>query len=77
MIAVELSRDMDAKLESIVARTGRSKADHVHEALSEYLKSWDEELLSDGTMNALREAEEDITAGRTMSLQDFRRGLGL
>ena len=77
MLAIELPKDMNARLERISEMTGRSKADHAREALAEYIEAWEGELLSAEAVNALREAEEDITSGRTLSLQDFRRGTGL
>ncbi len=78
MLAVELPKDIEARLERLSRKTGRSKADYVREAVIEYLEALgDEEILSEEAMNALTESEDDIAHGRTQSLEDLRREMGL
>lgn len=76
MLAIELSEEIEARLESLARVTGRTKAEHVRAAILDYLNDL-EELPTKDEVQAIAEAEEDIRQGRTQSLEDFRREIGL
>ncbi len=76
MLAIELSEEIEARLESLARATGRTMAEHVRAAIIDYLNDL-EALPTKDEVQAIAEAEEDIRQGRTQSLEDFRREIGL
>jgi RHH-type transcriptional regulator, rel operon repressor / antitoxin RelB len=58
MLAVELPKEIEARLERLATETGRSKADYVREAILEHLDDLEDIYLAEARL-------EDIRAGRT------------
>jgi RHH-type transcriptional regulator, rel operon repressor / antitoxin RelB len=46
MLAVELPNEIEARLERLARKTGRPQADHVREAILEYLEDLEDEELA-------------------------------
>ncbi len=42
MLAIELPEDIDARLERLARKTGKSRADYVREALLQCLDDWED-----------------------------------
>lgn len=61
MIVIELPDEIDARLERLARKTGRSKADHVCEAVIEHLDELEDLYLAEARL-------EDLRAGRTQSI---------
>jgi RHH-type transcriptional regulator, rel operon repressor / antitoxin RelB len=72
MIAVELPKDIEARLERLARKTGRSEADCVREALLEYLDDLEDLYLAETRL-------EDVRAGRskTIPLMDVIKRHGM
>jgi RHH-type transcriptional regulator, rel operon repressor / antitoxin RelB len=61
MLAVELPKDIEARLELLSTKTGRSKADYVREAILEHLDDLEDIYLAEARL-------DDIRAGRTQTI---------
>lgn len=70
MLAVRLDADLEARLDAVAKRTGRSKSHYVREALIEKIEELEDIAL-------LEEALRDPDAGKTISMEQMRRELGL
>lgn len=91
MLAIELPADIDARLERLVRKTGRSKADYVREAVLEYLDEWEEgasveeesvdetdEVLGDSElMDAIRKAGQEEERDQGVSWEEAKQRMGL
>lgn len=71
MLAVALPKEIEARLERLATKTGRSKADYVREAILEHLDDLEDIHLAGARL-------EDIRAGRTQTipLEDVMRRYG-
>lgn len=71
MLAVELPIEIEARLERLATKTGRSKADYVREAILEHLDDLEDIYLAEAKL-------EDIRARRTQTipLEDIMRRYG-
>jgi RHH-type rel operon transcriptional repressor/antitoxin RelB len=70
MLAVRLDPDLEARLEAVARRTGRSKSFYAREALREKIEELEDIAL-------LEEALRDPDAGKTISHEQMKRELGL
>lgn len=70
MLAVRLDPDLEARLEAVARRTGRSKSYYAREALREKIEELEDIAL-------LEEALRHPDAGKTISLKELKRELGL
>lgn len=70
MLAVRLDPELEARLEAVARRTGRTKSFYARQALVEKIEELED-------MAALEEALRDPEAGRTIGLDQMRRELGL
>lgn len=70
MLAVRLGPDLEARLTAVAKRTGRSKSYYARQALLEKIEELEDIAL-------LEEALRDPDAGKTISLDQMRRELGL
>ncbi len=61
----------------VITRNGRPAAVVLSAAEYDVLTETLEVLQDDATLDALRESEEDVRTGRTFSLDEVRRELGL
>lgn len=61
MLAIELPADIEARLERLARKTGRSKADYVREAVMEHLDDLEDLYLAEKRL-------EDVQAGRTQTV---------
>ena len=74
----ELLDEVEARHEHVViTRNGRPAAVVISPAEYEALEETLEILQDDDTLSALRESEDDVKAGRVLSLDQVRRELGL
>ena len=74
----ELLDELERRHEHVViTRNGRPAAVLVPAGEQEALEETLEILQDEGTLDALRESEEDVKAGRLTSLREVRRELGL
>ena len=71
MLAVRLDPDLEARLDAVAKRMGRSKSYLAREALSERIEEWEDLALLE---KALRDPE---AGGPTISLEQVKRELGL
>jgi RHH-type transcriptional regulator, rel operon repressor / antitoxin RelB len=70
MLAVRLDPDLEARLSSMAKRSGRSKSDFVRRAIEDRIEEME-------CVALLEEAMRDPDAGKTISLDQMRRELGL
>jgi RHH-type rel operon transcriptional repressor/antitoxin RelB len=70
MLAVRLDPDLEARLDAVARRTGRSKSFYAREALREKIEELEDIAL-------LEEALRDPDAGKTISLEELKAELGL
>jgi RHH-type transcriptional regulator, rel operon repressor / antitoxin RelB len=70
MLAVRLDADLEARLTAVAKRTGRSKSYYAREALREKIEELEDIAL-------LEEALRDPDAGKTASLEEVIKRLGL
>lgn len=70
MLSVRLDPELEARLDAVAKRTGRSKSHYVREALIEKIEELEDIAL-------LEEALRDPDAGKTISMERMRRELGL
>ncbi len=70
MLAVRLDPDLEARLTAVAKRTGRSKSYYAREALREKIEELEDIAL-------LEEALRDPDAGKTVSLEEVMKRLGL
>lgn len=61
MLAIELPDEIEARLERLARKTGRSKADYVREAILEHLDDLEDIDLAEARL-------EDIRAGRSETI---------
>jgi RHH-type transcriptional regulator, rel operon repressor / antitoxin RelB len=61
MLAIELPDEIEARLERLARKTGRSKADYVREAILEHLDDLEDIYLAEARL-------EDIRAGRSETI---------
>lgn len=72
MLVIRLPADIEERLNTLSARTGRTKTYYAREAILEYLDDLEEVYLAERTLERVRQGEE-----RTWSLNDMERDLGL
>lgn len=72
MLSVPLPPDLEARLDTIAAATGRSKAEHVIDAVLEHIQD-----LEDALVAAQRLDEVRAGRARTHDLDAVERDLGL
>lgn len=70
MLAVRLDPDLEARLTMMAKRSGRSKSDFVRRAIEDRIEEME-------CIALLEEAMRDPDAGKTISLDQMRRELGL
>ena len=70
MLAVRLDPDLEARLDAVARRTGRSKSYYAREALLEKIEELEDLAL-------LEEALKDPDYGKRISLEEMKRELGL
>ncbi len=70
--SVRLPEETDKRLTALAARTGRSKAFYIREAIMEHLEDLEDIYLAEARLEALRAGKS-----RTFSLDDVERELGL
>lgn len=70
MLAVRLDPELEARLTIMAKRSGRSKSDFVRRAIEEQIEEME-------CIALLEEAMRDPDAGKTISLAQMRRELGL
>jgi RHH-type rel operon transcriptional repressor/antitoxin RelB len=72
MLAIRLPADIEARLESLAKRTGRSKTFYAREAILEYLEDMEDLYLAEQVVPRLDSGEE-----RTRPLEEVEARLGL
>lgn len=70
MLAVRLDADLEARLNRVVKQTGRSKSYYLREALREKIEELEDIAL-------LEEALKTYDPGKTISMEQMKRELGL
>ena len=71
MLALRLPADIEARLEELARRTGRSKSYYVREAILEHLEELEELYLAES------ELEEILKGAKTYRLEDVEAEIGL
>ena len=72
MLAIRLPEDIEARLESLAKRTGRSKTFYAREAILEHLEDLEDLYLAEQVVQRIRKGEE-----RTSTLEEVGARLGL
>lgn len=70
MLTIELPEEIEARLERLAKRTGRSKVSYVHEAVLEKIEDMEEAYLAEQTLDRIRKGDE-----RTLSAEEMWRDL--
>lgn len=70
MLAIRLDKDLEDRLAAAAKRSGRTKTALARKAIEEYIEDLEDIAL-------LEEALNDPDAGKTVSLEQVRRELGL
>jgi RHH-type rel operon transcriptional repressor/antitoxin RelB len=72
MLAIRLPADIEARLDNLAKRTGRSKTFYAREAILEYLEDMEDLYLAEQVVRRLDNGEE-----RTHPLEEVEARLGL
>jgi len=72
MLAIRLSEEIEARLENLAKRTGRSKTFYAREAILEYLDTMEDLYLAEEVKRRIQSGEE-----RTSNLDDVEKRLDL
>ena len=72
MLAIRLPQDIEARLDDLAKRTGRSKSFYAREAILEYLGDLEDRYLAEQVAQRIRAGEE-----QTASLNEVEARLGL
>ncbi|HEX8403892.1 MAG TPA: DUF6290 family protein [Duganella sp.] len=72
MLAIRLPQDIEARLDNLAKRTGRSKSFYAREAILEYLGDLEDRYLAEQVVQRIRAGEE-----QTASLNEVEARLGL
>lgn len=70
--SIRLAPETEKRLNELSARTGRSKAYYLREAVEEYIDDMEDYYLAQAELKAIREGR-----ARTYSLDEVKRELGL
>lgn len=70
--SVRLTTDLEARLDALAARTGRTKAFYIREAVEEHLDDLEDLYQAEEAIGRLRRGES-----RTYTLEEMERELGL
>ncbi len=71
MIAVRMPAELEARLENLARRTGRTKTYYVREAVIEHIDDLEDLYLAEEELRAIR------AGARTHTLDEVRNDLGL
>lgn len=72
MIAVRLSKDLEARLDRLAKETGRTKTYYVREAITEHLGEMEDVYLAQQVLERVRAGKEG-----TVALEDLIQDYGL
>jgi RHH-type rel operon transcriptional repressor/antitoxin RelB len=72
MLTIRLPEDIEARLESLAKRTGRSKIFHARQAILEYLEDMEDLYLAEQVVRRIELGEEQV-----QSLEEVETRLGL
>lgn len=72
MIAVRLSKDLEARLDRLAKETGRTKTYYVREAITEHLGEMEDVYLAQQVLERVRAGQED-----TVALEDLIQDYGV
>ena len=72
MLAIRLPEEIEARLENLAKRTGRSKTFYAREAILEYLDDMEDLYLAEQVTKRIRSGEERIS-----TLEEVEKRLGL
>ena len=72
MLAIRLPQDIEARLDNLAKRTGRSKSFYAREAILEYLGDLEDRYLAEQVAQRIRTGEE-----QTVTLTEVEARLGL
>ena len=70
MLSIELPDEIEARLERLAKRTGRSKVSYVREAVLEKIEDLEEACLAEQTLDRIRKGDE-----KTLSAEEMWRAL--
>lgn len=71
-ISIQLPSDVEARLQNLAARTGRSKSDYITEAVLEHLDDLEDLYLAERELEAVRDGTSS-----TASLADVMKRYGM
>jgi RHH-type transcriptional regulator, rel operon repressor / antitoxin RelB len=71
-ISIRLPEDMEARLESLADKTGRSKTFYIREAIAAHLQDMEDLFLAETALKRVRNGKE-----ATFSSKQVRKTLGL
>lgn len=72
MLVIRLPADLEARLDKLANRTGRSKSFYVREAIVEHLDNIEDVYLAEQVMRRIQSGDE-----RTSSLGEVEKRLGM
>ncbi len=72
MLAIRLPEEIEARLDNLAKRTGRSKTFYAREAILEYLDGMEDLYLAEQVVRRIRSGEERIS-----TLEEVEKRLGL
>lgn len=70
MLSIDLPEEIEARLERLAERTGRSKSFYVREAVLEKIEDMEDVYLAEEVLERIRKGDE-----KTLSAEDMWRGL--
>ena len=62
MLSIDLPADLDGRLEALASRTGRTKNDHICEALANYLNDLEDLQVAEERFRELSEGKQGTTS---------------
>ncbi len=70
--SVRLPKELDQRLSTLAADTGRSKAFYIREAIAEYIEDLEDIYLAEKVLQRVREGKETL-----YTLEEVEQNLGL
>ena len=69
MISIRLPNEIEARLDYLAVKTGRTKTFYMREALLEYLDNIEEQFLAEKTVEDLKAGKEHLINFETLALK--------
>ncbi len=66
MLSIQLPREIEARLDRLARKTGRTKSDYASEAILEKIEDMEDVYLAEQVLDRIREGEEEVVSAEDM-----------